>query len=662
MAAYPQRNNSFSDGADDPTQQPAQVPGVDRANQGASQTQANTPASAGQSAANPPSVLGAQSQFRFTPSSAQFNALANAPADKPGTSLLRSVGSALSRAFGPSLAQYGDLQLQQYGKPVGSDSAVFPADPYRLRGDAARFGPTAASIPKSQPPTQQPSSLAQLAQSAPNAPGAVQQVQAHLANPNWDDINNGVHVYKGLDTNGVTSYSDTPMPGSQLTRMKPGAFAGNPGMYPQDTSGVGAGVNEVGMANSVQQAMALMPPPGQTSGGQSQLAQQPAAASQNTGGASAQSSAGGQLWSNPGEPASLGQGNLTSEQRQAWAQQLSAQRVDAINRSAALDHQNALLAAQVSDQAAGAPSPGAYTLPNSQVDDWNNFQNSSNFTRLASGTREQQAQSALLGLSRAKMAQQWAQHQGDNALTARGQDMNYNVATLNRDMQLRNYMAQRNMDWMKMQMDQSNKNRQFGLDQGKFGLEQGKFGLDQYKAAIDAQNANTQQATAYGRISNQSDEALQKQIRATQAPGPDGDAAAARIYDGMQSTLAQRQALLQQQLAAHPDDAQTARNLQALQTQGFAAMPADERRAAMIRARLQDVFTQKYPNALARMAGIGASGPVGGPVPTKISRAQNGDIDLGMKRTMPVRYIQGVFGPQNGDLEWIVQHDAQQGD
>jgi hypothetical protein len=388
---------------------------------------------------------------------------------------------------------------QQYPQPKPQPAAAAPQSPLRVAGDAAQFGPPLPSFD-------------QLARTAPNDPRTLAEVGAHLAHLSYDDLTNGVYAYKGRQANGTMAYGDTPFPNSQLTRMagKGLTYAGDPNLYPQDR-GLGPALNGAAMDRVGQQARAESILAAQQSGGQAgqpapQMGQAQAAqpggqsaapqAAGQTGGQGATPQAGQAAQSGSQQSGGYAYGQdprlyglsaapLSPEQREAYARQVSADRVALIQRTSAMEEQNAIL----KDQLQGHPAPGVCILgdpnhpndPDSRVADYNAFQ--------------QQAEADYQGLRGRGtpggdlIAARMARERMQTGVAMRGQDMNYDVEMNRNNMMLRNYMLQRDMGYARMRMEQDNKDRQYGLDQYKVRLEGGRLTLDQDKQNFEAEQS-----------------------------------------------------------------------------------------------------------------------------------------------------------------------------
>jgi len=157
-----------------------------------------------------------------------------------------------------------------------------------------------------------------------------------------------------------------------------------------------------------------------------------------------------------------------------------------------------------------------------------------------------------------------------------------NTQTLRRgqDVQLAGIQSSSRTARMQAQIEQMNKDRQFGLDVAKFGQEKAKTN---FEARQQAQKDST------------------AEIASMIPPGSDGkpDAAKAAEYvDALQAHVAGRMDALRKQLQLNPGDKNAAGELEGLESRGLAQMGADEKRkfiAAMeLKRTMGETATWKF--------------------------------------------------------------------
>ena len=95
---------------------------------------------------------------------------------------------------------------------------------------------------------------------------------------------------------------------------------------------------------------------------------------------------------------------------------------------------------------------------------------------------------ALVGAARAdteraRAGNEAVYQQGALGVQSRGQDLNYKLGMQNNAANRLNAMLQRDYEMQRLQMEQGNKNREFGLQQNRLGLDQQKNQFDQQQAA-----------------------------------------------------------------------------------------------------------------------------------------------------------------------------------
>lgn len=157
-----------------------------------------------------------------------------------------------------------------------------------------------------------------------------------------------------------------------------------------------------------------------------------------------------------------------------------------------------------------------------------------------------------------------------------------NTQTLRRgqDVQMAGIQSSSRTARMQAQIEQMNKDRQFGLDVAKFGQEKAKTN---FEARQQAQKDST------------------AEIASMIAPGADGkpDAAKAAEYvDAMQAHVAGRMEALRKQLQLNPGDKNAAGELEGLESRGLAQMGADEKRkfisAMELKRKMGETATWKF--------------------------------------------------------------------